>query len=141
MTETWALGQTGEELAADYLSKHGYQILHHNWNLHRGCELDLVARKNGELHFFEVKTRSRVSDTFGSPEEAVDARKQSHIQSAISYYTSYYKIDPDTPIHLDVIAIIYRGEDDYELKLLEDVYFFEFSRSQYKGRQHGWRYR
>lgn len=26
MTETWALGQTGEELAADYLSKHGYHL-------------------------------------------------------------------------------------------------------------------
>ncbi|MBQ0143352.1 MAG: YraN family protein [Prevotellaceae bacterium] len=140
MTETWLLGQTGEELAANYLSKHGYQILHHNWNLHKGCELDLVARKDGELHFFEVKTRRKVSQIYGGPESAVNAEKQRHIQAAISYYISYYKFEPDTTLHLDVISVVYRNESDYDIKIYEDVYFFEFSRSPYKGRRRGWRY-
>ncbi|MCQ2095955.1 MAG: YraN family protein [Bacteroidaceae bacterium] len=140
MTESWQLGQTGEELAADYLMKQGYSILHHNWNLHHGCELDLVARKNGELHFVEVKTRRRESEVFGSPEMAVDWRKMRHIQSAISYYMSFYGIDKDTPIHMDAIGVVYRGEDDFDLRFLQDIHYFEFTRSSYNGRQGGWRY-
>lgn len=141
MNQTWELGQTGEELAADYLDKQGYQILHHNWNLHRGCEIDLVARKDGELHFIEVKTRRRVSEVYGTPEEAVDLKKQQHLQAAVSYYTSYYHIDTDTPLHLDVIAIVYKSEQEYELKFIPDIHFFTFNSAPYKGRKYGWRYR
>lgn len=141
MTDTWQLGQTGEELAADYLMKQGYTILHHNWNLHRGCELDLVARKDGELHFVEVKTRRRESEVFGSPEMAVDWRKMRHIQSAVSYYTAYYKIDKETILHMDAIGVVYRGEGDYDLRFHQDIHFFEFSRAPYNGSRGGWRYR
>ena len=140
MTDKWKLGQTGEELAADYLRKQGYRILHHNWNLHRGCELDLVAEKQGELHFIEVKTRRRVSAIYGSPEEAINARKMQHIQSAISYYIKLNHIDSDTPLHMDAIAIVYREENDFDLKFIPDIHFFSFSRAQYSGRQKGWRY-
>ena len=141
MTHNWELGQTGEEIAADYIAKQGYQILHHNWNLHRGCEIDLVARKDGELHFIEVKTRQKVSEVYGRPEEAVNYTKQRHLQNAISYYTAYYHIDPETPLHLDVISIIYRSEEDYEIKFLPDIHYFTFSNTQYRGRRTGWRYR
>lgn len=139
MTDQWELGQNGEELAADYLSKNGFQILHHNWNLHRGCEIDLIARKTGELHFVEVKTRR--SDEFSNPEEAVNAKKMQHIQAAISYFVSYYHIDPDTPLHMDVIGIVYHSENEYKLNFMPDVHYFNFSRSSYRGRQKGWRFR
>lgn len=140
MTDAWQLGQTGEELAADYLMKQGYTILHHNWNLHRGCELDLVVRKDGELRFVEVKTRHRVSDVFGRPEQAVDWHKIKHIQAAIAYYVAYYKIDPATPLHMDVIGIVYRGENDFDLNYMQDIQFFSFSRRSYNNR-FGRRYR
>ena len=54
MADKWEIGQNGEELAADYLMKRGFRILHHNWNLHKGCELDLVATKDNQIHFIEV---------------------------------------------------------------------------------------
>ena len=53
-----SIGQIGEELATNYLIKNGYRIIDRNWNLHHGCELDIVAQKNYHLHFIEVKTRS-----------------------------------------------------------------------------------
>ena len=71
MSHNWELGQIGEELAATYLMNKGYRILHRNWNLHRGCELDIVAMKDGKLHFVEVKTRSRAYEWKGGRPEVV----------------------------------------------------------------------
>ena len=51
------LGAKGEELAADYLQKLGYNILHKNWR-HSHYEIDIIAEKGNKLHFIEVKIRS-----------------------------------------------------------------------------------
>ncbi|HZK23929.1 MAG TPA: YraN family protein [Oscillospiraceae bacterium] len=78
-----ALGRRGEELAAAYLTKHGYQVLVQNWRCERG-ELDLVARDGQLLVFIEVKTRR--SQRHGTPAEAVDARKQEKIRHLALQY-------------------------------------------------------
>lgn len=112
------LGETGEELAALYLTNHGYQILDHNWNLHRGCELDLVAIKDNTLHFIEVKTRS--SDQYGEPQVAINWIKMKHICNAIQQYRyrrGFYNMN----YQIDSIAIIYRAENDYDLKHFLDI--------------------
>ena len=51
----------------------GYEVLDRNWRVREG-ELDLIARRGSTIVFCEVKTRR--SDAFGSPAEAVTARKQ-----------------------------------------------------------------
>ena len=112
MNHNQELGQIGEEISGDYLAKKGYRILHRNWNLHRGCELDIVAMKNNELHFIEVKTRT--SDRYGEPQSAINYKKMKHLQKAIRayrYQCYFYQIDAI----LDSIAIIYRSENDYDL--------------------------
>lgn len=122
--DKWQLGQNGEELAADWLSKNGFQILHHNWNLHRGCELDIVAMKDNELHFVEVKTRSQTSELFGAPEQAIDMKKLRHIGSAIAYYMATYHLDND--FHVDAISVVYKNENDYTLKFIPDINYYSF---------------
>lgn len=107
-----ALGRTGEEIAALYLSRSGYQILDHNWNLHHGCELDIVARKDGKLHFIEVKTRS--SDRFGPPQSAISDKKMRHILHAIREYRRQRRLQ-DHDYQIDSIAVIYRADNDYDL--------------------------
>lgn len=62
------IGKIGEKLAAEYLEKHGYEIITTNFYTKRG-EIDIIARKDNEIVFVEVKTRS--SDSFGKPVEAV----------------------------------------------------------------------
>ena len=107
------IGQTGEELAALYLSRSGYQILDRNWNLHKGCELDIVALKDNKLHFIEVKTRT--SDKYGEPETAINYRKMRNISKAIHTYLfrrGFLNIESQ----IDSIAIIYRSDQDYNLK-------------------------
>ena len=107
------LGKTGEELAALYLTRNGYQILDHNWNLHRGCELDLVAMKDNKLHFIEVKTRT--SDRHGDPETAINYQKMKNIRRAIQLYR-YKRYAYQIEYQIDSIAIIYRSAQDYDLK-------------------------
>lgn len=112
------IGENGEELAALYLTNHGYQIIDHNWNLHRGCELDLIAMKDNILHFIEVKTRS--SDQYGEPQSAINWIKMNHICNAIHQYR-YRRGFQSIHYQIDSIAIIYREENDYDLKHFLDI--------------------
>lgn len=133
MSTTWELGQNGEELAADYLMKQGYRILHRNWNLHKGCELDIVATKDNQLHFIEVKTRSRVSDVYGRPEQAINDAKLRNIVRAIYRYQNIYHLDMD--MHIDAIGVVYHSEQDYTINFMPDIAYMPFNPS---GRAYGY---
>ncbi len=115
------LGQNGEEIAAMHLMRDGHTILHHNWNLHHGCELDLVTRKDGVLHFVEVKTRS--TDERGVPHQAITYKKMQNIHRAIKYYLATYQYDDDMPIQVDSVAIVYKGENDYTIDIMEGIHY------------------
>ena len=133
MSTTWDLGQNGEELAADYLMKQGYSILHRNWNLHKGCELDIVATKDNQLHFIEVKTRSRVSDVYGRPEQAINDAKLRNIVRAIYRYQNIYHLDME--MHIDAIGVVYHSEQDYTINFMPDIAYMPFNPS---GRAYGY---
>jgi putative endonuclease len=95
------IGAHGEELAAKHLVAKGYRILDRNWRSRRG-EIDLVAEKDGEIVFVEVKARR--SHAFGTPEEAVTrAKQQKLIRTANAYLAR--RGSPDTRWRIDVIAL------------------------------------
>jgi putative endonuclease len=71
------VGQSGEDAAAAWYLAAGYDVLDRNWRVREG-ELDLVVRGGGTIAFCEVKTRR--SDTFGLPAEAVTIRKQQRLR-------------------------------------------------------------
>lgn len=93
-------GQQGEELAAQYLRKKGYEILDRNWRSgHK--EIDLVMRKDDTIVFVEVKARANTN--YGKPEDAVDARKMRLLILAADAYLRCYKWD--LAVRFDVITI------------------------------------
>lgn len=94
-------GKWGEELAACYLRDQGYQIIFRNFYSKYG-ELDIVAKKNHLLVFVEVKTRTQ--DNFGTPAEAVDARKRRHMTYAASYFIQRFGFQ-HVDLRFDVIEI------------------------------------
>lgn len=110
------LGQRGESIAQAYVRRH-CTILHVNWKCGRR-EIDIIAEKEQHLFFIEVKTRS--TDRFGWPEEAVNHRKEAHIRSVAENYLLYYDLNP-VAIRFDIIAITFNG-DEYELVHLRDVF-------------------
>ena len=70
------LGRKGEKVAARHLRSSGHKILFRNFRAPHGGEVDIVCRdrRHDELVFVEVKTRS--SEEFGRPLDAVDRKKR-----------------------------------------------------------------
>lgn len=99
-----SLGQRGERLAARYLKRLGYRILKRNYRSPSG-EVDIIAMDGGTMVFVEVKTRS--SDTFGSPAEAVGYHKRKRVCAAAMLYLSGLPQQPSA--RFDVIGIRLRG--------------------------------
>jgi putative endonuclease len=78
-----ALGAAGEAQAAAWYEGHGYAVLHRNWRCTDG-ELDLVVHRGRELVFVEVKTRR--TDRFGVPAEAITRDKQRRLRTLAMRY-------------------------------------------------------
>ncbi|NLM51347.1 MAG: YraN family protein [Firmicutes bacterium] len=83
------LGTHGEELAARYLQKLGFVLLERNWRCAYG-EIDIIAKDGDVLVFVEVKTRR--SNRFGTPTEAVHDRKQQKLRLVARHYLYEKKI-------------------------------------------------
>lgn len=96
------IGTVYENMAADYLTEQGYQIIERNFCCRTG-EIDLIAREGECLCFVEVKYRT--SGAFGSPLEAVNGHKQKKIIKTAVYYMMIHHMAMDTECRFDVVAI------------------------------------
>ena len=79
------VGDFGEQFATEMLNLSGYRVIGRNYQVREG-EIDIIAIKDGVMHFIEVKTRT--SDEFGYPSDAVTDTKQKKIKNAASHYLS-----------------------------------------------------
>ena len=96
-----SLGNRGERAAARYLRRKGYKIVARGSRLRPG-ELDLVAVDGRTVVFVEVKTRR--SDQYGNPAEAVDLHKQRRLtRLAVTYLKRHGLLE--YPARFDVVAI------------------------------------
>lgn len=77
------LGDAGEDLACELLELKGHEIKVRNFRCKIG-EIDIISLFNKELVFTEVKTRQ--SELFGLPREAVNREKQEKIKAVADYY-------------------------------------------------------
>lgn len=77
------VGDIGEQFAAEILSNSGYEIIGRNYMTKRG-EIDIIALRDGILHFIEVKTRN--GDQYGTPAESVTRVKQQRMRRAAEQY-------------------------------------------------------
>lgn len=97
-----ALGKYGEEIAVQHLTVKGFVILERNWRCDLG-EIDVVARDGSDLVVCEVKTRR--SEAFGSPAEAVSARKVRRMRSLALRWLDNKSVNPRS-IRFDVVGIV-----------------------------------
>jgi putative endonuclease len=111
------LGRRGEQIAARHLRRCGYRILERNFRA-AGAEIDLVAAHRGIFIFVEVKTRS--SDRFGSPAEAVDGLKAARIRRAAGIYLKRRHAS-ERRARYEIVAIIGAGRA-CRLELLKDAF-------------------
>ncbi|WP_029905785.1 YraN family protein [Prevotella sp. 10(H)] len=116
MAEHNDLGKKGEDAAENYLRQNGYEIIERNW-LYERYEIDIIAQDDEYIVFVEVKTRS--SDQWGNPEEAVSKGKIKRIVEAADFYLREYDID--LPARFDVIASIWTGKK-FEIQHIDDAF-------------------
>lgn len=94
------LGKKGERAARSYLKRGGWKIIARNYENPFG-EVDIIAKKGDTLAFIEVKTR--LTDSFGSPSEAVTPQRQQRYIRAANYF--FVNAEPDCTVRFDVIEV------------------------------------
>jgi len=98
-------GDAGEDLACRYLEKQGYEILERNKHYSKFCEIDIIAKFKKTVVFVEVKTRK--TDSFGTPLEAITKTKYENIKKGVQFYLSENRIKDH---RIDVIGITLKPE-------------------------------
>ncbi len=111
-----ATGAMGEDMACDYLSRHGYRVIARNYRTRRG-EIDVIAAQKEWLVFVEVKTRRSVRCGFGA--EAVTWRKQRHLLAAALAYLAAH---PCEKCRFDVIEITLLPGAEPRLRHIEGAF-------------------
>lgn len=100
MAEHNKIGEKGEELAKEHLIAKGYKIRHINWRCKKN-EIDIIAEKDNLLVVVEVKTRT--SEYFENPREAVTVAKQKFIIKATEAYITEFNINIET--RFDIVGV------------------------------------
>ena len=132
------VGNTGEDIAAEYLQKKGFRILTRNWKTNIG-EMDIIAlaprtsftrfckqlflNKNNALQrrffvFVEVKTRR--TKQYGPPELAITKDKQRRLIRLASLYMLKHRL-VGHPYRFDVIAVEFGYAEQPLVTHIEDA--------------------
>jgi putative endonuclease len=112
-------GARGEKLACQFLRSHSYKILYRNFRDRTGGEIDIVCRDGDTLVFVEVKTRG--SEDFGRPVEAVDRQKQLRVSKGGLAWLRMLD-NPDIVFRFDVVEVLLPDEGDPRLELIQDAF-------------------
>ena len=103
---TSKIGETGEQLACDFLETRGHQILDRNW--HSGhLELDIVSEGPDGLHFVEVKART--APVTSTVLDQVNVVKQKRITAAASQ-SLHKKHMAGKEVYFDVVTVLFDGQ-------------------------------
>lgn len=110
------LGKLGEDLAVQYLTDKGYEILERNWrNIHK--EIDIIAKEGDDLVIVEVKARQ--TDEYGEPGIAVTKRKQRMLIAAANAYITRKGLDVET--RFDIVSIVFKDGEPV-IEHIEDAF-------------------
>jgi len=111
-------GQRGEALALRFLYRQGYDILDRNFRCRAG-EIDLIAYDGPVLAFIEVKSRS--SQGFGTPAEALVPEQQERIQRAAATYRRSRRLE-HLSFRFDLVSVDLSAGRKPVLKLIRNAF-------------------
>jgi len=83
-----AKGNKGEDIACTFIQDKGFELITRNY-LKKWGEIDIVAKKNSCLHFFEVKSVTVAAESiesFHRPEDNVHGLKIKRLRRIIETY-------------------------------------------------------
>lgn len=103
-------GNESEELATRFLETAGFSIVDRNFYARKMGEIDIIAEKDGVLHFIEVKSAGKSFD----PVHNLTATKLRRVINSAHYYLKLKRLD--VPFCIDAL-LIRQGE----VELIENV--------------------
>lgn len=119
------LGSRGESLAVKYLKSNGYKILEKNFKNNRGKqigEIDIIAKKNNEIIFVEVKTRELKECENVLPEENITSLKLKKLEKIANFYLKINGLW-DSPYRFDAISVwLNKNQKEAKIKHIESIF-------------------
>ncbi len=127
------LGELGEDIACKFLKKQGFSVFERNYTKKWG-EIDIVAKREGTLHFIEVKSvscekgwvsvtheTSGIGDQY-RPEDNMHGLKAKRLARTIETSILEKNLAEDVIWQFD-LATVYIGQGTKEgrVEMLEDV--------------------
>jgi putative endonuclease len=113
-----AVGAAGEDAVAQWYAGSGYVVLARNWRVREG-EIDVIARRGATIVFCEVKTRR--SDAFGSPADAVTPTKQARLRKLAVLWLGANDARADV-LRFDVAQVLPDGRGAWTVDVLEAAF-------------------
>ncbi|TAK57355.1 hypothetical protein EPO17_02185 [Patescibacteria group bacterium] len=132
-SKTQKLGELGEDIACKFLKKQGFSIIERNYTKKWG-EVDIIAKREGKLHFIEVKSvscekgwvsvihkTSGMGDSY-RPEDNMHDLKAKRLAKTIETYLLEKNLPEDISWQFD-LATVYIEEETKKgkVEMLEDV--------------------
>ncbi len=123
------LGQLGESIAVTFLKNHGFRVLERNYTRKWG-ELDIIAEKDQELHFIEVKAVSREKNRINTkdirdqyrPEENMHPIKLRKIYRTIQSYLIDRHIPDSMVWQIDLVCVYLDSvRKQAKVKIIENI--------------------
>lgn len=111
-------GKIGEEIAAEYLQKKGFKVIERNWRIEK-WEVDIIAEDKDERVFVEVKTR--FSEDYGNPADAVTKKKQRYLINAANLYAQQNNYDGR--MRFDVVCVYLEKGKKALVEHMEEAFY------------------
>lgn len=120
------IGQAGENLATAYLEHAGYLIRERNYANTKGLrlgEIDIIAEKEGEIIFVEVKAALlQGGGERRMPEWQVTPAKLRKMDKAARIYLKERQL-ADRDYSFDVVAVTFFSSGEPEIRHLDHVFY------------------
>ncbi len=105
------LGKNGEQMSCLYLLINNYYILNRNFNTYYG-EIDIIARDMNKEEYVFIEVKSRTTNNYGRPSDAINDIKIERIIKSSKYYI-YLNNLWNKKIRYDVIEVYIKGKEYY----------------------------
>lgn len=110
------MGALAEDEAANYLVRHGHEIVERNWKT-KYCEIDIVSYKNDVVYFTEVKYRKTALQ--GGGLEAITKKKLNQMKFAAKLYAQSKKIN-ETDLRIAAMSLTSNPPEVEQFLVLEE---------------------
>lgn len=117
MAEHYEFGRESELLAVYFLEEKGYKILAKNYRYLK-AEIDIIAEFENQIIIVEVKSRS--TDVFIDPKEAVNKKKINLLILATNHFLEENSLDMET--RFDIISIISEKGKSPKIEHIENAF-------------------